>query len=70
MSAVSVNATRRQVDWPVSTVPDSIDVDISGVLQLDIQAQSVNGLPLRGGGGLRPVWIGVLLWSEARPLRS
>ena len=71
MSAVSVDATRKRVDQPVSTIPDSVDVDISGVLQRDGQAQTGSGLPLRGGGGgLLPVWIAVLLWSEGRPLHS
>ena len=67
---MSVDVTWKRVDNPVSTVPDSVNVDISGVLQRDSQAQSGSGLPLWGGGGLRPVWIVVLLWSEGRPLRS
>ena len=50
VSMVSVDETRRRVDRPVSTVPDSIDVDINDVLQLDRQAQVESGLPLRGGG--------------------
>ena len=70
VSAVSVDATRKRVDQPVSTIPDSVDVDSSVVLQRDGQAQSGSGLPLRGGGGVLPVWIVVLLWSDGRPLRS
>ena len=50
---MSVDATRKRVDQPVSTIPDSVDVDSSGVLQRDGQAQSGSGLPLRGGGGGR-----------------
>ena len=51
----------------MSTVPDSSDVDISGVLQLDSRARLGSGLPLRGGG----MWpIVVLLWSEGRLLCS
>ena len=51
VSAVSFDATRKRVDQPVSTIPDSVDVDSSGVLQRDGQAQSGSGLPLRGEGG-------------------
>ena len=51
VSVVSVDVTWGRVDRPVSTVPDSIDVDVNGVFQLDRQAQSGSGLPLRGGGG-------------------
>ena len=51
VSTVWVDVTRRRVDRPVSTVPDSIDVDVNDVLQLDRQAQVESGLPLRGGGG-------------------
>ena len=51
VSAVSVDATRKRVDQPVSTISDSVDVDSSGVLQRDGQAQSGTGLHLRGGGG-------------------
>ena len=53
VSAVSVDATRKRVDQPVSTVPDSVDVDINGVLQRDGPAQSGSGLPLRGRGCCR-----------------
>ena len=51
VSAVSVDATRGRVDQPVFAIPDSVDVDISGVLQRESRAQSGSGLPLRGGGG-------------------
>ena len=48
------------MDWHVSTVPDSIDVDVNGVLRLNRQAQLGSGLSLRE----RVVTGVVLLWSE------
>ena len=72
MSAVSVDVTRGWVDRPVSTIPDDVDVDVNDVRQLDRLAQVESGPPLQegGGGGLRPVWNLVFLWSEGRLLRS
>ena len=48
---VSVDVTRKRVDWTESAVPDGVDVDVGGVSQWDSRAQPESGLPLRGGGG-------------------
>ena len=47
VSVLLVNVTQKRVDRPVSTVPNSVDVDVNGVLQLDRQAQLGSGLFLR-----------------------
>ena len=44
VAAVKVDETRKRVDRPVSTVPDSIHVDVNGVLRLDRQTQLGSGL--------------------------
>ena len=54
------------MDRTVSTVPDSVEVDVGDMPQRDSRAQSRSGLPL-WGGGVRSVWIVVLVWSEGRP---
>ena len=69
VSTVSVNATRRRVDGTVSTVSDGVKIDDGDMTQRDSRTQSRSGLPLRGGG-VRSVWIVVLVWSEGRPLHS
>ena len=68
VSTVSVNATQRRVDGTVSTISDGVEVDDGDMTQQDSWTQSRSGLPLRGG--MRSVWIVVLVWSESRPLRS
>ena len=47
ISAVLVDVTQKRVDRPVSTVPNSVDVDVNGVLRLDRQAQLGSDLFLR-----------------------
>ena len=44
--AVSVDVNRKRVDRPVSTVPDRVGNDVTGVLQHNSQVQSENSLPL------------------------
>ena len=61
VSTVSLDATRRRVDGTVSTVSDGIEVDNGDMTQWDSQIQLGSGLPLRGGG-VRSVWIVVLVW--------
>ena len=39
VSAVLVDVTQKRVDRPVSTIPDSVDVDVNDKLWLDRQAQ-------------------------------
>ena len=45
------------MDWPVSTVPDSVDVDFNSVLRLDRQAQFESGL-FRREEVVSGVWLG------------
>ena len=49
--AVFVNATQKWVDRTVSTVPDTVEIDVGDMPQWDSRTQSRSGLPLRGGGG-------------------
>ena len=63
VSAVSVEVTRKRVDQTMSTVSDSVEVDAGDVSHRDSWAwsRSRSDLPLRGGGGVRLVWIVLLV---------
>ena len=70
VSAVLVDADRKQVDQTVSTIPDYVVVDVVDVSRRDSQAQSRSGLSPRGGGGVDVVVDLVFVQLGSRRLRS